>query len=147
MLKSILSAAAALALVSPALAQTAIDGDTIRIGAERFRLWGIDAPEARQTCADGWPAGRVASQALAALMQGRVVSCEPRGHDRYGRTVALCRADGRDLGQQMVRAGLALAFVRYSVDYVKDEATAKAGKLGVHAHPCDPPWQWRAASH
>jgi endonuclease YncB( thermonuclease family) len=78
MLKSILSAGAALALVWPAMAQTAIDGDTIRIGAERFRLWGIDAPEARQTCADGWPAGQVASQALASLMQGRAVTCEPR---------------------------------------------------------------------
>ncbi|HYX03744.1 MAG TPA: hypothetical protein VE963_16745 [Reyranella sp.] len=47
----------------------------------------------------------------------------------------------------MVRAGLALAFVRYSADYVTDEAMAKAAKLGVHAHPCDPPWQWRAARH
>ncbi|HYX03743.1 MAG TPA: thermonuclease family protein [Reyranella sp.] len=99
MLKSILSAGAALALVWPAMAQTAIDGDTIRIGAERFRLWGIDAPEARQTCADGWPAGQVASQALASLMQGRAVTCEPRDRDRYGRTVALCRADGLDLGE------------------------------------------------
>jgi endonuclease YncB( thermonuclease family) len=39
---------AALALVSPAPARRVVDGDTIRIGAARFRLWGIDAPEARQ---------------------------------------------------------------------------------------------------
>jgi endonuclease YncB( thermonuclease family) len=45
---------AALALASPALAQSVVDGDTIRIGAARFRLWGIDAPEARHTCGDGW---------------------------------------------------------------------------------------------
>jgi endonuclease YncB( thermonuclease family) len=42
--------------------------------------------------------------------------------DRYGRTVARCRADGRDLGTKMVRAGMALAFVRYSSAYVQAEA-------------------------
>jgi len=47
-------ALAAPALASPALAQSVVDGDTIRIGAARFRLWGIDAPEARHTCGDGW---------------------------------------------------------------------------------------------
>jgi endonuclease YncB( thermonuclease family) len=77
-------------------------------------------------------------------MEGRRIECEPRDRDRYGRTVAVCRADGRDLCAEMVRAGLALAFVRYSSDYVQDEAQAKARRLGVHAHDCIPPWNWRA---
>jgi endonuclease YncB( thermonuclease family) len=48
--------------------------------------------------------------------EGRIVACEPPGRDRdrYGRTVALCRADGRDLGQAMVAADTALAFTRSS---------------------------------
>jgi endonuclease YncB( thermonuclease family) len=58
-------------------------------------------------------AGAAASRALQALMEGRAITCEPRGHDQYGRTIALCRADGRDLGADMVRAGMALAFTRY----------------------------------
>jgi endonuclease YncB( thermonuclease family) len=47
-MKAALSLLAALALAAPAAAQTVVDGDTIRIGAARFRLWGIDAPEAHR---------------------------------------------------------------------------------------------------
>jgi endonuclease YncB( thermonuclease family) len=44
----------------------------------------------------------------------------------------------------MVQLGMALAFTRYSADYVQDEAKAKAARLGVHALECTPPWEWRA---
>jgi endonuclease YncB( thermonuclease family) len=44
----------------------------------------------------------------------------------------------------MVREGFAWAFTRFSVDYVGEEAKAKAGRLGVHAHGCAPAWEWRA---
>ena len=44
------------------------------------------------------------------------VSCEPRGLDKYGRTLAVCFVDGRDINAQMVRQGYAWAFVRYSHD-------------------------------
>ena len=42
------------------------------------------------------------------------------------------------------RIGLAWAFMRYSSDYVGAERQAKAAKLGVHAHGCEPAWEWRA---
>ncbi len=135
---------ASAAIASPAAAQTVVDGDTIKIGTAVFRLWGIDAPEFKQMCADGWQAGQAATRALQSFMEGRAVTCEPRDRDRYGRTVALCRADGRDLGASMVSTGMALAFTRYSTDYVADEAKAKAARLGVHAHDCAPAWEWRA---
>ncbi len=120
------------------------DGDTIKLAGTTYRLWGIDAAETRQDCADGWPAGRIATDYLVGLVQGRGVECEPKTKDRYGRTVALCRADGRDLGADMVSAGMAWAFVRYSHDYVVQERDAKTANLGVHAHDCQPAWEWRA---
>lgn len=128
----------------PALAQTVTDGDTIRAGGTIYRLWGIDAPESKQICADGWAAGHEATKALSDLIQGRAVACEARTQDRYGRTVGLCRVDGQDIGAAMVRAGMAWAFVRYSSDYVAEEAEAKAAILGIHAHGCQPAWEWRA---
>src|SRR5258708_25891945 len=55
------------------------------------------------------------------------------------------RVSGEDLGAILVREGMAWAFVRYSRDYVEQEATAKAARVGVHAHDCQPAWEWRAA--
>lgn len=44
----------------------------------------------------------------------------------------------------MVSAGMAYAFVRYSLDYVELEREAKLAGLGVFANPCELPWNWRA---
>ena len=141
-----LAAFAALVQPLPSVAQTITDGDTIKLGGTTYRLWGIDAAETHQACADGWPAGVEASKALLKLMRGRTVTCEPRTKDRYGRTVALCRADGEDLGTAMVRAGMAWAFTRYSSDYVGAEWAAIDARAGIHSHDCIPPWDWRARS-
>lgn len=124
--------------VAPAMAQS--DGDTISV-----RLWGIDAPEGAQVCADGWEAGKAATAFLRALMAGKPHSCDaPRDVDRFHRQVSVCWVDGKDLGAEMVRAGMAWAFVRYSRDYVDLEQQAKAAGLGVHGHGCIPAWEWRA---
>jgi len=131
-------------LASPAVAQTITDGDTLKQGGVTYRLWGIDAPESKQRCADGWPAGRMATTRLQTLIAGRSVVCDDRGRDRYGRTIARCAVGGADLSAIMVREGFAWAFVRYSADYVDQERRAKADKVGVHAHGCMPAWDWRA---
>jgi endonuclease YncB( thermonuclease family) len=146
---SILALIAAVALALPAWAQQVriTDGDTIKLNGTKYRLWGIDAPEKRQACSDGWAAGRAATAALERLMAGHTITCEPRDRDRYRRIVALCRADGQDLGAAMVRAGMAWAFVKYSGDYIDQEDAAVADNLGVHLHACEKAWLWRAARH
>lgn len=130
-------------LALPATGQTVTDGDAIRFDGKAVRLWGIDAAELHQRCADGWPAGELASQHLADLMRDHAITCEPRTTDRYGRVVALCRADGEDLGAAMVSAGMAWAFIRYSREYVRQEGAAASHGLGVHVHDCERPWAHR----
>jgi endonuclease YncB( thermonuclease family) len=132
------------ALAEPAAAQRVIDGDTIEMDGKRWRLWGIDAPETHQACADGWPAGLQATATMRKLMEGSSVVCKFRGHDRYKRTIGLCRANGEDLGAAMVSAGMAWAYTRYSSDYVSQEKAAIGARLGVHAHDCMKAWDWRA---
>jgi endonuclease YncB( thermonuclease family) len=128
----------------------ATDGDSLVVGGERVRLHGVDAFEAEQTCpgANGGviPCGGMATRALAALVRGRRVVCEQQTIDRYGRSIAICLADGRDLGAAMVQAGLAMAFVRYAHDYVGHERAARAAGMGVWAsgEAVTPPWEWRA---
>jgi endonuclease YncB( thermonuclease family) len=69
------------------------DGDTIRIGDARIRLWGIDVPERRQTCqgrnGDVYECGRDSAAVLNELTRGRQVECEVKNRDRYGRVVGV----------------------------------------------------------
>lgn len=129
---------------SPATAQTVTDGDRIHVGGVIYRLWGIDAPQSKQTCENGWPAGQEAIKAMRALVEGRTITCDARGTDRHGRTIGLCSADGMDLGASMIRAGMAWAFVRDSYEYFDLEHDARNKRRGVHAHACQPAWEWRA---
>jgi endonuclease YncB( thermonuclease family) len=119
-----------------------IDGDTIRLGDTTHRLWGIDAPESKQDC-EGQQLGLEAATHLRSLMGGHVIECIVREKDMYGRSVSQCNADGVDLSKAMVRDGMAYAFIRYSKDYVVDEATAHRLNLGVHKYHCELPWEWR----
>jgi endonuclease YncB( thermonuclease family) len=125
-------------------AVTVIDGDTLQIGNERMRLHGIDAPESQQRCVDGWQAGQAATRALSGLVSGGAPSCERITTDRYGRTVAICRVNGQDIGAAMVRSGQAWAYIKYSSQYMGEERLAKAERLGVHARACMQPADFRA---
>lgn len=125
-----------------------IDGDTIEINDQRIRLHGIDAPEARQTCSRGeveWLCGQEASKALRdALRNNPMLNCMQTDTDRYGRIVAKCFTfEGVDISGWMVSEGWALAYTRYSNDYVSAEDIAKARGLGLWAGEFQKPWAWR----
>ena len=127
-------------------AATVIDGDTLDVAGVRVRLWGIDAPESRQVCSvagTDYPCGGRATAHLRGLVGGRPVACEPRDTDRYGRTVAVCRVAGRDLGAAMVRDGWAVAFVRYAKDYVAQEQEARSARRGLWEGTFLAPEIWR----
>ncbi len=138
-------------IATPALADVAgtanvIDGDTIEVHGQRIRLHGIDAPESRQLCRlDGkpWQCGKDAANALAEKIARRPVTCEDLGRDRYKRIIARCTVAGEDLEKCMVSQGLALAYRRYSFDYVGEEADARAAQRGIWAGEFLPPWEWR----
>jgi len=138
-------------LTTPALADVTgvalvIDGDTIEMHGQRIRLHGIDAPESRQLCRlDGksWQCGKDSANALAKKIARRPVNCEELGRDRYGRMVAKCTVTGDKLGVWMVANGWALAYRRYSLDYIDEEAEAQAARRGIWAGEFVKPWEWR----
>lgn len=123
------------------------DGDTVVIRSTRIRLYGIDAPESAQLCEDAggkeYRCGQAAALALSDRIGEANVSCEPRDTDRYGRTVAVCRKGTEDLNAWMVSQGHALAFRRYSTDYVATEGQARAAKRGIWAGTFEDPSDWR----
>lgn len=93
------------------LACAVVDGDTLRCGAERVRLIGIDAPELHgcprnRRCAPG--DGRASKAALARTIGGHKVKLERIGKDRYGRTLAVVNVGGVNLACAQLRAGQAI---------------------------------------
>jgi endonuclease YncB( thermonuclease family) len=145
----------ALAVLSSAVAQdriigvaSVIDGDTIEIHGQRIRLFGIDAPESSQLCVrptgEPWRCGQQGSLALSDRIGRATVSCQPRDLDRYGRIVAVCFNGNEDLSRWMVTTGWAVAFRRYSLDYVADEDAARQSRINIWSGDFDMPWDWRA---
>jgi endonuclease YncB( thermonuclease family) len=124
-----------------------IDGDTIEIHGTRIRLFGIDAPESSQLCVrptgERWRCGQQASFALADRIGRAIVRCEERDIDRYQRIVAVCFKDAEDLNRWLVANGWAVAYRRYSRDYVADEDTARQNRTNIWSGEFDMPWDWR----
>lgn len=120
-----------------------VDGDTLEVDGTIYRLNGIDAPEHGQKCGD-WACGVAATNALAEMVKGRDVSCDPISEDGYGRVIATCFVNGRDIGAEMIDKGLAWAFVKYSDVYVPEELVSKDKAAGVFLEDYTPPWEYRA---
>lgn len=126
-----------------------VDGDSLEIGSDRVRLFGIDAPEGRQDCrrnGQAWRCGDDAAAKLRGLVAGATLRCMPRDTDEYGRSVSVCKNGNTDINAEMVRAGFALAYRRYSNDYVDEENEARNAKRGLWAGEFTAPWNYRRES-
>ncbi|ABE62771.1 nuclease (SNase-like) [Nitrobacter hamburgensis X14] len=151
----LLLAALASMLATTALAQSltgqasVIDGDTLEIHGQRIRLSGIDAPESSQLCRGDdslqYRCGAKSANELDEHIAGRPVSCEGVGRDQYGRVVAVCSIDGEDVGEWLVRGGLAFDWPRYSRGkYAGAQKEAERAGRGVWAGSYVVPRAYRA---
>jgi endonuclease YncB( thermonuclease family) len=128
------------------------DGDTIVLNGTTFRLYGIDAPEYRQTCKDAkgadWPCGKAARSQLEAYVLTGSIICEPKAEDQYDRKVAKCAsATVPDLAEAMVQAGLAISpAARGTATYADAEDSAKSAKRGIWQGSFETPATYRAAN-
>eukprot|EP00242_Pyramimonas_sp_CCMP2087_P012987 CAMPEP_0198209486 /NCGR_PEP_ID=MMETSP1445-20131203/16310_1 /TAXON_ID=36898 /ORGANISM="Pyramimonas sp., Strain CCMP2087" /LENGTH=299 /DNA_ID=CAMNT_0043883275 /DNA_START=68 /DNA_END=964 /DNA_ORIENTATION=+ len=137
----------------PALAEVlsgaprVVDGDTLEVAGTRIRLFGMDAPESKQLCKTSkdkdYSCGVVAQEQLAAKIGKRKVACDVKNTDQYGRSVAVCSADGEDLNKWMVSSGNAVAYTEYSKSYVEAERQAQSAHKGIWEGTFERPSEWR----
>ena len=135
-----------------------VDGDTVHINDNKFRLEGIDAPEMRQQCKKvslkisfiigftfykDYSCGKVSKEKLINKISGSEIKCIFTTKDRYKRYIATCYKEKTNLNQWMVRNGYAIAYRRYSKKYVSDEDFAKEKKLGLWQGKFMNPEKWR----
>lgn len=126
---------------------TMSDGDSGRCvtadgRSHRIRLSGIDAGEVRPftRCRQSptvWAcspvardtAGQAETRARALTASG--AQCSVVDRDRYRRAVAVCFANRRDVGRQLVREGLAISETNYGDPYRREEDAARRERLGI----------------
>ena len=131
---------------------TVVDGDTITINKTKIRFSGIDAPESyfygmTQYCEKPngkiWACGKKATAALKKLIGKNEVECSDEGNDKYGRTLSICYANGVDLQSEMVRSGMAVAYIRYSTRYENEMIEAMTNRVGIWSGDFLDPEDWR----
>ncbi len=128
------------------------DGDTIVINDVRIRFTGSDAPESyffgkTQTCLNSkgqeWECGKAATVKLKELVNNQEVRCSDEGKDRYGRTLGICYVGEIDLQAEMVKSGMAVAYLKYSRRYEEEQNFAKRIKAGMWSGEFLEPEVWR----
>ena len=135
-----------------------VDGDTVHIKEYKIRLEGIDAPERRQKCKKekfkissiigftfykDYNCGEVSRENLKKKVDRSKIKCISSSKDRYKRYLAVCFKEKINLNRWMVRNGHAVAYRRYSKEYILDEDFAKENKLGLWQGKFLYPEKWR----
>ncbi len=149
-LLSVMTAAAAVSAAGLSGTPEVIDGDTLIVGGETVRLFGVDAPEPGQLCAIGartYDCGEVARTALLDLSAGTPVTCElvagARSEGIHDGKPGRCFAAGYDLSEGMAYTGWALAQRDVTDRYVALEKGARSARRGLWKGEFLPPWAWR----
>ena len=132
-----------------------IDGDTIKINSKKIRLYGIDAPEFKQTCkktyltisfmsfTKDYMCGEASADKLIKKINKQKLNCNILDVDRYKRLIGECFKRNINLNSWMVSNGYAVAYRKYSKKYVSDEINAKNNKLGIWQGKFEMPWDYR----
>lgn len=128
------------------------DSDKMVVNGVYILLWGVDGPEKGQPCYQNnqlYDCHSIALRALQILTAQGPVTCTIESDPsrlRRGRIYATCTSsDGKDIAEQLVRAGHALAFLDQTDKYKPAEAIAQAEQVGLFRGSFMEPWAFATA--
>lgn len=114
-----------------------IDGDSIKVDSNEVRLFGIDAPEYKQTCFNAenaeYNCGQVSKWFLFNLANGKQATCYYAQKDIYNRFLSKCYIGETSINEKILENGMAIIYDYKTSDEKMDklEAKAKTSKIGV----------------
>lgn len=124
-----------------------INGDTLMMNGHYIRLYGIDAPESDQTCANktgrSYHCGRLAATWLRDWITDNELECRIMQRDARGNMVGTCSLGQYDLGAALVNAGWALAYTKYTNIYLPYQEQAMINRVGLWQGKFYTPADWR----
>ena len=113
-----------------------VDGDTILLRRKNqlttVRLWGIDAPEKKQS------GGKAATSFLVRLIGRKRVKVVPHGCGKYGRVIGKVYYKGKFINLEMIKSGHAWWLEKYSpeaTELQEAEKKARESKIGLWQNP------------
>lgn len=83
------------------------DGDTVRV---KFRLAGVDTPEIKGSCEHERKLARKAQRFTSHFIKSGPATITVDGVGRYGRPLAVIVVNGKDLGAELIKNGLAVPY-------------------------------------
>ncbi len=128
-----------------------IDGDSLKVGKNEVRLFGIDAPEYSQNCFDAkndeYACGRASADFTRKLAGGKIVECVYAEKDKYDRYLGKCSIDGVSINEELVKNGMAVIYNFTESDEKMDEleVAAKKQKIGIWQGAFQLPKEYRKA--
>lgn len=126
-----------------------MSGSVLYMNGIYFKLYGIDAPDPGQSCADrygrAYRCGRKAITWLQNWLNGREVTCHLLGDVVRGWGTGTCFVDGGnyDVAAVVANAGWAVAYTENTNVYVPYEQQAARNKRGLWEGTFYKPWDWR----
>ena len=124
-----------------------VNGDTLIMYGNYFKLYGIDAPESNQTCANrsgrSYNCGREAAMWLKSWIGENELECHVIRQNTKGDMEGTCSYGPYDLGAALVNAGWAVANVNVTDIYYPYEMQAQENKRGLWQGQFYMPWDWQ----
>ena len=122
-----------------------ISGDTLLIRNHVIRLYGIDAPSKKQSCADArghaYACGKQASRWLQNWILDNEIECHVLKQDKNNNILATCAYGQYDIGAALVMVGWAVPLPNVDV-YVPYEQEAQKNHSGMWQGKFYKPWDW-----